>query len=112
MARLRPLHDTIAARHTAGRPSGHVSLLPVLQTLIEELQTKCKLDLNVWCADDGTLVGRVPQISEAARILRNSRVALGYHLEVDKSKPWRPTVNVSLLDDLTFEFLEDDVGKR
>ena len=32
----------------------------VLQPLIAELQAKCALDLNVWCADDGTLFGRVP----------------------------------------------------
>ena len=35
-------------------------------------------------------------------------MSLGYHLEVDKSKLWWPTVNVSPLDDLTFQFLEDE----
>ena len=90
-----------------GDPLGMFPFSLVLQPLIDELQTKCKLDLNVRCVDYETLVGRVPQIAEAARILSNSGVALGYHLEVDNLKLWWPTVNVSLLDDLPFEFLKD-----
>ena len=35
----------------------------VLQPLIDELQEKCELNLNVWCADDGTLVSDIAQIS-------------------------------------------------
>ena len=79
----------------------------VLQPLIDELQAKCALDLNIWCADDGTLVGRVPEIAKAVEILHSKGAGLGYHLEVDKSKLWWPTVDVNLLDDLPFEFLED-----
>ena len=39
-----------------GNPLGMFLFSLVLQPLIDELQTKCKLDLKVWCADDGILV--------------------------------------------------------
>ena len=72
------------------------------------MRSKCDLDLKVWCADDGTLVGRIDQIAEAADILTKKVAALGYHLEVDKSKLWWPTVDIELLGALQFEFLERD----
>lgn len=52
----------------------------ILQPLVDELQAKCKIDLNVRCADVGTLVGRIDQISGAAEILATKEAALGYHL--------------------------------
>ena len=79
-----------------------------INLLTDELQTMWKLDFNVWCADDGTLVGRFPEIAEAVRILRTNGVAIGYHLEEDKSKRWWLTVDVTLLDDFPFELIDEE----
>ena len=65
--------------------------------MIDEVQDKCKLYLNLWYADDGTLIGPIAQISRAAEILQKTGVGLGYHLEVKKSKLWWPSVTMSKL---------------
>ena len=56
-----------------GDPLGMFLFSLVLQPLIDELQAKCVLDLNIWCADDGTLVGRVPEMAKAVEILSSKR---------------------------------------
>lgn len=68
----------------------------IIQPLINELKTSCDLDLNVWFADDGTLIGRLSQLAKATPILEKAVLSVGYHLEVSKSKMWWPTLNQSL----------------
>ena len=42
------------------------------------------------------------------RILRTKGVAIGYHLEEDKSKRWWLTVKVTLLLDFPFELIDEE----
>lgn len=58
------------------------------QPFIDELEEKFALDLNIWYADDGTLTGQIPAFVKAIAILKESGIALGYHLEVTKFKLW------------------------
>lgn len=60
---------------------------------LDELQTGCALDHNIWCADDETLIGRIPAIDKTTDIILATRVTLGYHLKVGRSKLWWPTVD-------------------
>lgn len=64
----------------------------VIQPMIEKLQADCTLDLRIWCVDNRTLVGFIPEISKATQILQATGVILGYHLEVEKSQLWCTTV--------------------
>ena len=103
-----------------GDPLGMYLFSLVIQPLIDKLQD-CELDLNIWCADDGTLIGPIAELVKATGLLKDTGLSVGYHLEVDKSKLWWPSANVEklwmpretpedkriLLDPLPFPFLAE-----
>lgn len=66
----------------------------IIEPMIDELQYICALDLNIWCAEDGTLVGTISEIAKATDIFRATGATLGYCLEVGKSKLWWPSLNL------------------
>lgn len=45
--------------------------------MIEELQVGCTLDLKIWCADYGTLVGTISEIYKTDEILQATGATLG-----------------------------------
>ena len=76
-----------------GDPLGMFLFSLVLQELINLLQERCSLDLNVWCADDGTLIGTIDQLVVAAAILATHGPEYGFHVEAAKTRAWWPVVD-------------------
>lgn len=67
----------------------------VIQPTINELQAACVLNLNIWRAENGMLVGTISNISKTTEILQATGATLGYYLEVGKSNLWWPTVDLT-----------------
>lgn len=90
----------IASRHPIlslqgtlqGDPLGMNLFSLFIQPIIDNLQATCAQDLNNLCADDGTLVGIISKIFKSTEIFQATGIAMGYYLEVSKSKLWWPTV--------------------
>lgn len=78
-----------------GDPPGMFLLSLVIQALVDELQKKFTLDLNIWCAYDGTLIGPIKELVKAMATLKDMGSTIGYHLDVGKSNLWWPTVKTS-----------------
>lgn len=57
-----------------------------LQPLVDKLQEGFALDWNEFCADYGTLIGRLPELHKAGAILQTDGAKFGYHIELIKSK--------------------------
>lgn len=52
-----------------GEPLGMDIFSLVVKHMTEELQTICAIGLNIWCTDDGTLVGTISAIAKATEII-------------------------------------------
>ena len=93
-----------------GDPLGMFLFSLVLQELVDLLQARCNLDLNVWCADDGTLIGTIAQLAIAASLLALHGPALGFHVEATKTRAWWPVVDWESDTKLPFGFFTHDTA--
>ena len=91
-----------------GDPLGMFLFSIVLQALINLLQEHCALDLNVWCADDGTLIGTLAQLAIAASLLKTHGPAFGFHVEAAKTRAWWPVADWDSEVKLPFGFFTRD----
>lgn len=78
-----------------GDPLGILLFALVNYSFIEEINAKCTLDYNVWCADEGTIVGDIDQDAEAYEIFVEDGPKLNFKLVQSKSKTklWWPSMN-------------------
>ena len=91
-----------------GDPLGMFLFSLVLQELVDLLQERCDLDLNIWCADDGTLIGTITQLAVAASLLATHGPPLGFHVEAAKTRAWWPVVDWDCDSKLPFGFFTRD----
>jgi hypothetical protein len=54
-----------------GDPLGMLLFAPAIKPLVLRIQSECELELNLWYADDGTLVGSVAEVTKAYQILKD-----------------------------------------
>jgi hypothetical protein len=53
-----------------GDPLGMLLFALDMKPLIVRVQSECDLELNLWYADDGTLVGSISEVARAYQILK------------------------------------------
>eukprot|EP00173_Palmaria_palmata_P002875 Plantae.Rhodophyta-Palmaria_palmata.ctg299.p1 GENE.Plantae.Rhodophyta-Palmaria_palmata.ctg299~~Plantae.Rhodophyta-Palmaria_palmata.ctg299.p1 ORF type:complete len:100 (-),score=2.15 Plantae.Rhodophyta-Palmaria_palmata.ctg299:328-627(-) len=80
-----------------GDPLSMLLFAFVIQPLILSIDAKCQLDFNVWCADDGTIVGDIDEVAKAYRIILDDGAKVNFKLVKSKTSLWWPNVSVSLL---------------
>lgn len=76
-----------------------------LQPLIDTLQEECALGLDVFRADDWTLIDRLHKLHKAAKLLQTDGAIIGYNIELVKSKLWWKVFNAIAIAQLPFAFL-------
>jgi hypothetical protein len=54
-----------------GDPLGMLQFALAIIPLILRVQSECDLELNLWYADDGTLVGSIAEVAKAYQILKD-----------------------------------------
>lgn len=80
-----------------GYSLGRLLFALLIQPLIDHINEKCKLDYNVWCADDGIIFGYIDQVSEAYEILVREGPKYNFKLVKHKTKLWLPTMDCNAL---------------
>jgi hypothetical protein len=66
-------------------PLGMLIYSLAVQPLILSFQSKCELELNLWYADDGNLVGSIAEIAKAYRILKDDGPTYPFALVTHKT---------------------------
>jgi hypothetical protein len=64
-----------------------------IQPLVLRIQSECDLDLNLWYADDGTLVGSVSEVAKAYQILKDKGPKYCFVLVPHKTSLWWLTMD-------------------
>jgi hypothetical protein len=54
-----------------GDPLGMMVYALAVKPLILNVHSECDLELNLWYADDGTLVGSIAEVAKVYQILKN-----------------------------------------
>ncbi|XP_026442600.1 uncharacterized protein LOC113342194 [Papaver somniferum] len=62
-----------------------------LHPVVLSITSKCKLDLNAWYLDDGTIIGDTFKVSKALDIIQSEGVRRGLHLNITKTELFWPT---------------------
>lgn len=73
-----------------GDPLGPLLLSLSLHPLVCKIATQCKLDLNAWYLDDGTLIGETNEVDKALQILRKNGPEKGLKLNIQKTEFFWP----------------------
>lgn len=87
-----------------GDPAGMLLFSLALQPLVRRITRECSLLLNRWYADDGTLIGTIPEVTKALRILHTFGPSMGFRMNISKCRAFWPTTEPSLLESLTTSF--------
>lgn len=96
-----------------GDPASMLLFCLVIQPMICKITRECDLALNIWFADDGTLVGRPSEVRKALDIIAADGVKVQYSVKAEKSKACWPSMNhlkLRLLTDVYPLALQDDAG--
>lgn len=67
-------------------------------TLIKE----CRLDLQAWYLDDGTIIGDTLEVSKALHIIQSEGACRGLHLNVNKTEVFWTTTDPRSFDPQVF----------
>jgi hypothetical protein len=59
-----------------------------IQPLILPFQSECDLELNLWYADDGSLVGSIAEVAKAHQILKDDGSKYCFFLVPLKTSLW------------------------
>jgi hypothetical protein len=78
--------------------------------MVMEITAACQLRVNLWEADDGTLLGRVSEVAKAIAIIRVAEDDTGYCLRLEKTTAWNLAMCAPLLDVLGCRLLIGDDG--
>ncbi|XP_026396172.1 uncharacterized protein LOC113290799 [Papaver somniferum] len=74
-----------------GDPLGPLLFALTLHPVVLSIASKCKLDLNAWYLDDGTIIGDTLEVSKALAIIQSEGVRRGLHLNITKTELFWPT---------------------
>jgi hypothetical protein len=80
-----------------GDPLGMLLFALAIQPLVLRIQSERDLDLNLWYADDGTLVGSVAEVAKAYQILKDEGQKSCFFLVPHKTSLWWLTMDCVLL---------------
>ena len=87
-----------------GDPAGMLLFSLAVQPLIRRISRECNLSLNRWYADDGTLIGTIPEVTKALTILKTSGPDIGFTMNVSKCRAYWPSTNPTSLQTMTHSF--------
>jgi Reverse transcriptase (RNA-dependent DNA polymerase) len=71
-----------------GDPLGMLLFALAIQHLILCAQSECDLELNLWYADEGTLVGSIAEVAKAYQILKDDGPKYCFSLVPHKTSLW------------------------
>jgi hypothetical protein len=80
-----------------GDPLGMLLFALSIQPLVLRIQSECDLELNLWYADDDTLVGSVAEVAKAYQILKDEGPKYCVFLVPHKTSLWWLTMDCVLL---------------
>ena len=93
----------LASREGAqqGDPAAMLLFSLVIQPILRALSLECpELMLNIFYADDGTLIGTPEAVARALAIIEREGPAVGYFIQPAKSKIYWPTMSLPRLQPL------------
>jgi hypothetical protein len=91
-------------------PLGMLLFALAIQPHILRVQSECDLKLNLWYADDGTLVESIAEVSKAYQILKDDGPKYCFSLAPHKTSQWWRTMGclrVRLLFDCRLDIDEN-----
>ncbi|XP_026459150.1 uncharacterized protein LOC113359785 [Papaver somniferum] len=74
-----------------GDPLGPLLFALTLHPVVLSIASKCKLDLNAWYLDYGTIIDDTLEVSKALAIIQSEGVRRGLHLNITKTELFWPT---------------------
>ncbi len=80
-----------------GDPLGPLLFSLVLHPLIQEIERRFDLNLNIWYLDDGTVVGKLEDVLAVYDYVKLVSPEYGLFLNDRKTKLWWPTMNLETL---------------
>jgi hypothetical protein len=108
-----PFHMLLSRQGTQkGDPLGVLLFALAIQPLILRVQSECDLELNLWYADDSTLVGSIAEVAKAYQILKDDGPKYCFSLVPHKTSLWWRTmdcVRLRMLFDSRLDIDENDL---
>ncbi|XP_026449835.1 uncharacterized protein LOC113349999 isoform X2 [Papaver somniferum] len=74
-----------------GDPLGPLLFALNLHPIVLKISEQCKLDLQAWYLDDGTIIGDTMMVSKAFHIIKSEGVAVGLDLNIQKTELFWPS---------------------
>ena len=74
-----------------GDPASMLLFSLAIQPLVQRISTECRLSLNRWYPDDGTLIGPIHEVRKAMTILTQAGSHIGFSINVEKCRAFWPT---------------------
>jgi hypothetical protein len=71
-----------------GNPLGILLVALAIKPLVPRIQSECDVELNLWYAGDGTLVGSVAEVAKAHQILKDEGPKYCFFLVPHKTSLW------------------------
>ena len=100
-----PLHLMPSRGRTQkGDPASMLLSSLAIQPLVRRLRQECRLALNRWYADDGTLIIPIAKVAKALRILRDEGPAAGFQINIAKSRAYWPSATPENMSRLLHTF--------
>jgi hypothetical protein len=102
----------VAPGNAAGDPWGIMLFALAIKPLILRVQSECDLELNLWYADDGTLVGSIAEVAKVYQILKDDGPKYSFSLVPHKTSLWWWTmdcVRLRLLFDCRLDIDDSDI---
>jgi hypothetical protein len=75
-----------------------------------DITSVCELRVNLWEADDGTLLGRIAEVAKALEIIRDAEDDTGYLMRLDKTSAWNHAMSAPFLRVVGSRLLMSDDG--
>ena len=76
-----------------GDPLGPLLFALIMHPLVLKIHSSCKLNLQAWYLDDGTIVGDTFMVAKALHIIEEDGPSHGLFLNVDKTELFWPRKN-------------------
>ncbi|XP_026459935.1 uncharacterized protein LOC113360664 [Papaver somniferum] len=76
-----------------GDPLGPLMFTLTLHPLVKFIASQCKLDLQAWYLDNGTIIGDTLEVAKALHIIETEGPGRGLHLNVKKTEVFWPSID-------------------